>query len=301
MYLLIYICSKPKFRIRALEVGIDFLKGKVRESCKAPFPVPTLLETSKLEVTGHASSPTSRERSISDLVKAEALIFYVISFCVRREHKETTATYMLEICLKVLDFVQRKKGGLPTLTTTVQNKTASLSPSTNKKMAPSANSNVNVAENKANLYGVTGLSKKVEGCSRPRRMSNEYKIQRAVSDGAALITSSHDDDDEQITSCDCCGLSEECTGAYVRKVRELFCGRWICGLCSEAVKEEAQRSVKSMEEALQAHIYVHSCTRTNPALNVAHALRHLLKKKNIPTATNTHRLPRTTSCIPSIK
>lgn len=58
--------------------------------------------------------------------------------------------------------------------------------------------------------------------------------------------------------CCCCGLVEECTLAYIMRVRERFGGRWICGLCSEAVKEERARSKSeekliTMDEALKRH------------------------------------------------
>lgn len=38
--------------------------------------------------------------------------------------------------------------------------------------------------------------------------------------------------------CACCGLREECTPAYVAGVRAQYGGRWLCGLCGEAVGEE---------------------------------------------------------------
>uniref|UniRef100_J3KXD4 DUF1677 family protein n=1 Tax=Oryza brachyantha TaxID=4533 RepID=J3KXD4_ORYBR len=41
--------------------------------------------------------------------------------------------------------------------------------------------------------------------------------------------------------CACCGVAEECTAAYIVGVRAAFCGDWLCGLCSEAVKEVARR------------------------------------------------------------
>nr|XP_012570741.1 uncharacterized protein LOC101488315 [Cicer arietinum] len=57
--------------------------------------------------------------------------------------------------------------------------------------------------------------------------------------------------------CSCCGLVEECTHAYIACVRERFGGRWICGLCAEAVKEERVRSesekIITMDEALRRH------------------------------------------------
>lgn len=56
--------------------------------------------------------------------------------------------------------------------------------------------------------------------------------------------------------CDSCGFTEDCTPAYIARVRERYQGRWICGLCVEAVKDEALRSDRliSTEEALNRHI-----------------------------------------------
>lgn len=48
--------------------------------------------------------------------------------------------------------------------------------------------------------------------------------------------------------CECCGLEEECTGAYIEHVKGLYCGRWVCGLCAEAVKEERGKSITTIQE-----------------------------------------------------
>ncbi|XP_020091197.1 uncharacterized protein LOC109712183 [Ananas comosus] len=55
--------------------------------------------------------------------------------------------------------------------------------------------------------------------------------------------------------CECCGLTEECTPAYISRVRERHLGRWICGLCAEAVKDEIGRSgwPISTAEAIDRH------------------------------------------------
>ncbi|XP_057776409.1 uncharacterized protein LOC130995231 [Salvia miltiorrhiza] len=62
--------------------------------------------------------------------------------------------------------------------------------------------------------------------------------------------------DLAFAKCECCGLTEECTEEYIKRVRERYSGRWICGLCSEAVKDEAVRSEKRIgkEEALNQHM-----------------------------------------------
>ncbi|KAK1301894.1 hypothetical protein QJS10_CPB12g01802 [Acorus calamus] len=54
--------------------------------------------------------------------------------------------------------------------------------------------------------------------------------------------------------CECCGFAEECTQGYIDRVREKYLGRWICGLCAEAVKDEILRSSVSMEEAMDRHV-----------------------------------------------
>ncbi|KAL6523939.1 hypothetical protein OROMI_031034 [Orobanche minor] len=57
--------------------------------------------------------------------------------------------------------------------------------------------------------------------------------------------------------CDCCGLTEECTEEYIKRIRDRYSGRWICGLCAEAVKDEIVRSGKGVidtEEALNQHM-----------------------------------------------
>lgn len=59
---------------------------------------------------------------------------------------------------------------------------------------------------------------------------------------------------ESVT-CDTCGFAEECTLAYINRVKERHKGHWLCGLCAEAVKDEVVRSPTriSVEEALLRH------------------------------------------------
>ncbi|KAG6471802.1 uncharacterized protein LOC122030126 [Zingiber officinale] len=59
----------------------------------------------------------------------------------------------------------------------------------------------------------------------------------------------------EFVACDCCGLTEECTPAYIAIVRERHGGKWLCGLCAEAVRDELLRSglVISTEEAMDRH------------------------------------------------
>lgn len=113
--------------------------------------------------------------------------------------------------------------------------------------------------------------------------------------------------------CECCGMSEECTPQYVKKVREKFCGQMICGLCSAAVNEEMEKNGGKREEALQTH--VSACAKFNrlgrayPVLCQAEAMREILRKNRAKSlsprdkgGTNQKKggIARSSSCIPAI-
>ncbi|KAL1326102.1 hypothetical protein HN51_036133 [Arachis hypogaea] len=72
----------------------------------------------------------------------------------------------------------------------------------------------------------------------------------------------------ECVKCDSCGFSEDCTPAYITRLRHRYQGRWLCGLCIEAVKEESMRSERdiSTEEALNRHMKV--CTQFRTLLSV---------------------------------
>ncbi|KAJ8560721.1 hypothetical protein K7X08_022581 [Anisodus acutangulus] len=121
--------------------------------------------------------------------------------------------------------------------------------------------------------------------------------------------------------CECCGMSEEFTHEYIEKVRKKYSGKWICGLCAEAVKEEAEKNGGKNEEALSTHMS--ACSKFNkfgrayPVLYQAQAMRDMLKKstregkgilrsKSISQRDKTVQkkgttgIARSTSCIPAI-
>ncbi|KAL2493141.1 Protein of unknown function (DUF1677) [Abeliophyllum distichum] len=112
--------------------------------------------------------------------------------------------------------------------------------------------------------------------------------------------------------CECCGMSEECTPEYIGQVRDKFSGKWICGLCAEAVKEETEKNGGNREEALNSHM--HACVRFNkfgrafPILYQAEAMREILKKRQVRSksmgakdnATKKGGILRSSSCIPAI-
>ncbi|KAK4274530.1 hypothetical protein QN277_017735 [Acacia crassicarpa] len=83
--------------------------------------------------------------------------------------------------------------------------------------------------------------------------------------------------------CCCCGLMEECTPAYISRVRERYQGGWICGLCAEAVKDESLRSEMDIttEEALRRHMkfcqqFRSSSPPNNPTEDLILAMKQLL-------------------------
>ncbi|CAI9787397.1 unnamed protein product [Fraxinus pennsylvanica] len=85
--------------------------------------------------------------------------------------------------------------------------------------------------------------------------------------------------------CECCGMSEDCTIAYIQCTRARFYGKWVCGLCSEAINEESYKigGVRNIihEEALLAHIEIcntfNKTIRVNPAMSLAYAMTKILR------------------------
>ncbi|KAM0824611.1 hypothetical protein ACQ4PT_070080 [Festuca glaucescens] len=136
-----------------------------------------------------------------------------------------------------------------------------------------------------------------------RRRTSSDKLQRTVSDVSYELNNHHGrgKEEEQAVleaemehlhpvpevedaKCECCGMSEECTPEYIRGVRDRFSGRWVCGLCAEAVTEEAEKSGTSREEALRTHMSVckrfNGFGRTHPVLFQAEAMREILRKRS---------------------
>ncbi|CAN6201353.1 unnamed protein product [Urochloa humidicola] len=137
------------------------------------------------------------------------------------------------------------------------------------------------------------------GGSEKRRQTSSDTLQRTVSDVSyELHHHQHDSKDKttkeaeelhaipevEEAKCECCGMSEEYTPAYVSGVRRRFAGRWVCGLCAEAVTEEAEKSGSTVEEALKAHMGVckrfNGFGRTFPVLHQAEAMREILRRRS---------------------
>uniref|UniRef100_A0A0E0L8Z9 DUF1677 family protein n=1 Tax=Oryza punctata TaxID=4537 RepID=A0A0E0L8Z9_ORYPU len=73
--------------------------------------------------------------------------------------------------------------------------------------------------------------------------------------------------------CECCGFTEECTPQYIAAVREEYMGRWVCGLCAEAVGDEIRRAgageIITTAEALDRHVAFARAAPRAPARGAA--------------------------------
>ncbi|XP_055819319.1 uncharacterized protein LOC129888353 [Solanum dulcamara] len=178
---------------------------------------------------------------------------------------------------------------------------------------------------------VVGTNKKFTH-AKPQKLAIDNGLQRTISDisfelnkEVAVVVSDRDDHNNnnnieknvlppisevEDAKCECCGMSEECTPEYVKRVREKYSGKLICGLCSEAVKEEMEKNGgKKLEEAINDHM--NACSKFNrlgrayPVLYQAEAMREILKNSRAKSLSprDTHKkggIARSSSCIPAI-
>ncbi|XP_073012747.1 uncharacterized protein [Typha latifolia] len=90
--------------------------------------------------------------------------------------------------------------------------------------------------------------------------------------------------DIESAKCECCGLKEDCTQDYINGVKANFDGKWLCGLCSEAVRDEICNGRKKgngeLEEALKAHMSFCKKFKSNPAFRVADGMRQMLRRRS---------------------
>ncbi|KAL0323635.1 UNVERIFIED_CONTAM: hypothetical protein Sangu_1982800 [Sesamum angustifolium] len=95
--------------------------------------------------------------------------------------------------------------------------------------------------------------------------------------------------DIELVKCECCGLKEDCTQDYISEVKANFDGKWLCGLCSEAVRDEVNRAGKKqsgMEEAVKAHMSFCRKYKSNPAIEVADGMRQMLRRRSGDMSTS---------------
>lgn len=116
-----------------------------------------------------------------------------------------------------------------------------------------------------------------------------------------------DDELLQAVECECCGLKEDCTKEYITNIRNSR-SEWVCGLCSEAVKERLKHEpIITIEEALSTHTIFcqefNSTTRLNPKLSLTCAMKDIAKKsceKRRNNLSSSKMIIRTVSCVPRI-
>ncbi|OAY76064.1 uncharacterized protein LOC109721059 [Ananas comosus] len=86
--------------------------------------------------------------------------------------------------------------------------------------------------------------------------------------------------------CECCGLREDCTQEYIKEVKDGFGGKWLCGLCSEAVRDEVRErrkkgNIGGLEEAVHAHMsFCGKMIKSNPAVRVADGMKQMLRRRS---------------------
>ncbi|TXG68311.1 hypothetical protein EZV62_003246 [Acer yangbiense] len=105
------------------------------------------------------------------------------------------------------------------------------------------------------------------------------------SSSAATATDLKTQIEVEFAKCDCCELTEECTQAYIERIRERYQGKWICGLCAEAIKDEIIRTERLMstEEAMAKHMsfckkFKSSGPPPDATIHLITAMRQLLRR-----------------------
>ncbi|CAI0409036.1 unnamed protein product [Linum tenue] len=128
----------------------------------------------------------------------------------------------------------------------------------------------------------------------------------AVGEAAAVL----EEGEEEMAKCECCGMAEEFTPQYVKRVRDKFMGKMVCGMCAEAIGREAEKNGGEREAAVKDHMK--ACARFNglgrkyPVLYQADAVKEILKKKRSQAgkaaagAGGGGGLARSSSCMPAI-
>lgn len=111
----------------------------------------------------------------------------------------------------------------------------------------------------------------------------------------------------ETVECGCCGLHEECTHEYILQVKHSYFGKWLCGLCSEAVKDKLNIkhpsdniTVMPMEEALTTHKTFCQESRINPKLSFTSTMREIAKRSSENRKKNQDfsKIARSSSCVP---
>ncbi|CAE6010114.1 unnamed protein product [Arabidopsis arenosa] len=145
-------------------------------------------------------------------------------------------------------------------------------------------------------------------------------LRKAFSDISLEIKRNISDKDEQEqdgelevkqVKCDCCGIEEECTMQYIDKVKDLYSGNWVCGLCAVVVTERFRKeppTATGIQEAFDWHKGIcdafNSTTRVNPKLNFARSMREIAKRSSQNRMSDFSlgsKIVRTISCDPRLE
>ncbi|EEF45859.1 uncharacterized protein LOC8275671 [Ricinus communis] len=183
-------------------------------------------------------------------------------------------------------------------------------------MAPNGETLVGSYSNRDNIVQKPSRLS-MEGLQRTiSDISFELSKETAATDSSSILPPITEVEDGK---CECCGMSEECTSEYIKRVRDKFLGKFVCGLCAEAVQQEMAKNGGKKEDALNEHVSAcvqfNKVCRVNPVLYQAEAMREILKKsasinraKSISprdrgSASSTQRkggIARSSSCIPAL-
>ncbi|KAL4194167.1 hypothetical protein AMTRI_Chr05g57940 [Amborella trichopoda] len=118
-------------------------------------------------------------------------------------------------------------------------------------------------------------------------------------------------DEVERAECECCGLCEDYTPAYIGHVRDFHCGKWVCGLCSEAVKEQMHKSSREdIEHAVGTHMALCRSFKVNPSISLARSMREIVLRRmrareaggdpNGYFGPSRNGIARSRSCVPRI-
>ncbi|XP_022937189.1 uncharacterized protein LOC111443561 [Cucurbita moschata] len=170
-------------------------------------------------------------------------------------------------------------------------------------------SSLSVMQNEQQVFlcrAVSDLSKEIE--------RHKLSINEEVEE---MKMSRIEEEEEEVVieqaECRCCGLKEECTKPYILEVQTFFSGKWVCGLCSEAVKERALKFPDiSIGQAVEFHREFcdafNATTRLNPKLSLTTSMRRIARKSfekrthdSTDFGSSSNRLSRSVSCDPKIE
>ncbi|KAL1834620.1 hypothetical protein ACET3Z_004271 [Daucus carota] len=150
-----------------------------------------------------------------------------------------------------------------------------------------------------------------------REEYSHQDLEKAVADFSSDMNKKAEDfetltriDEVTLAACECCGLEEDCTPNYITKVKTSHSGKWLCGLCSEVVKEKMSKAPSTeMDEAVSNQRSFcqdfNTTTRVNPKLSLTSSMKEIVKRscesRNCCPATSSKlKINRSRSCIPKI-